>query len=132
MALADYRLCDVCESKAFYDSNLNYGDGTDEWYKNLSPYRQAGKDQYDKQEFNQKYGTRLDHLGDWAVVCTDCAKTHKTIVVPINVKQSEPDHREVMRQALEALEYHTEQTRPIERTSVAIQALRAALGERDE
>jgi hypothetical protein len=43
----------------------------------------------------------------------------------------QPDHREVMFRALEALEYHTEQTRPIERTSVAIQALRAALGERE-
>ncbi len=30
MALADYRLCDVCGSKAFYDARLNYeqtGDG---------------------------------------------------------------------------------------------------------
>ena len=25
MALADYRLCDVCGSKAFYDARLNYG-----------------------------------------------------------------------------------------------------------
>jgi len=86
MALGDYRLCDVCDGKAFYDSRLNYGDGTDEWHKNLSPYRQAGKYQYDKPEFNQKYGMRLDNLGDWAVICADCAKTHKTIVVPIDIK----------------------------------------------
>ncbi len=24
MAAADYRLCDLCESKAFYDANLGY------------------------------------------------------------------------------------------------------------
>ena len=83
MALSDYRLCDVCEDKAFYDSNLNYGDGTDEWHKNDPPFRIAGKNQYDKPEFNQKYGTRLDYVGDWAVICRDCAKTHKTIIVPI-------------------------------------------------
>lgn len=53
MALADYRLCDVCGGKAFYDANLNY---TDEG---------------------------LDRLGDWKVICVECAKTHKTVVVPI-------------------------------------------------
>lgn len=35
--------------------------------------------------------------------------------------------RAVMQQALDALEYHVEQTRPIERTTVAIASLRAAL-----
>lgn len=24
MAMSDYRLCDVCDGKAFYDLNLNY------------------------------------------------------------------------------------------------------------
>lgn len=37
--------------------------------------------------------------------------------------------REAAQQALEALEYHTEQTRPIQRTTDAIAALRAALGQ---
>jgi len=37
--------------------------------------------------------------------------------------------RAVMQQALEAMEYHVEQTRPIHRTSEAITALRAALAE---
>ena len=37
--------------------------------------------------------------------------------------------RAVMKQALEALEYHVEQTRPIHRTSEAITVLRAALAE---
>lgn len=89
MAMSDYRLCDVCEGKAFYDSNLNYGDGTDEWHKNGPPFRIAGEDQYGKPEVNQKYGTRLDYVGDWAVLCHDCAKTHKTIVVPIDFSTGE-------------------------------------------
>ena len=29
------------------------------------------------------FGYKLQYLGDWAVICRDCAKTHKTIVVPI-------------------------------------------------
>jgi len=39
------------------------------------------------------------------------------------------DLRDAARQALEALEYHVEQTRPIWKTSQAIDALRAALAE---
>jgi hypothetical protein len=39
------------------------------------------------------------------------------------------DLRKAAQQALEALEYHVEQTRPIHRTSEAITALRAALAE---
>ena len=84
MALSDYRLCDVCEGKAFYDSNLNYGDGRNEWLKDSPPFRVAGEDQYSKPEFNQKYGMRLDYVGDWAVICADCAKTHKAVIVPID------------------------------------------------
>lgn len=37
--------------------------------------------------------------------------------------------REVMQQALDALEYHREQTRPIQRTANAIAALRQALAQ---
>lgn len=77
MALSDYRLCDVCGSKAFYDANLNHDQGCDEeWHY---PYRTAGKEQHPE----KKYQMRLDYLGDWAVICSDCAKTHKTVVVPI-------------------------------------------------
>ena len=51
MALCDYRPCDVCGGKAFYDANLNYdSDGG------------------------------LDNLGDWVVICKSCAKTHKCLV----------------------------------------------------
>jgi hypothetical protein len=87
MAMSDYRLCDVCGSKAFYDSNLNYGDGTDEWHKDYPPFRIAGEAQYSKPELNEKYGARLDYVGDWAVICTDCAKTHKAVIVPIEERK---------------------------------------------
>ncbi len=58
MAGADYRSCDKCGCKTFYDSNLDY-DFSD-------PERPHG----------------LWSLGDWAVICIDCAKTHKCIIVP--------------------------------------------------
>lgn len=56
MAAADYRLCDVCGAKAFYDSVLNY-------------------------DFD-KYGeTGLFNLGDWSCICKECAKTHETKII---------------------------------------------------
>jgi hypothetical protein len=79
MAASDYRSCDVCGGKAFYDANLNYenGDNVDgEWVYPDTPYRVAGEDQ-------GKYGSALDYVGDWAVICTDCAKTHRTAILPI-------------------------------------------------
>lgn len=76
MALADYRLCDVCGNKSFYDANLNYEwpgmDGLDEWGCKMQ-----------EDELVRGSGHRLDNLGDWAVLCRECAKTHKVVVVPI-------------------------------------------------
>lgn len=89
MAMADYRQCDVCGHKAFYDARLNYADGTSEWHKDDPPFRVVGKEQYDKPELNQKYGLRVDYLGDWAVICSTCAKTHKCVILPI--EKSEGD-----------------------------------------
>jgi hypothetical protein len=81
MALSDYRLCDICESKAFYDSNLSYETGERQpdktWRYPENPFRVAGEDQ-------GKYGAAIGNVGDWAVICTDCAKTHKTIIVPLD------------------------------------------------
>ena len=93
MAAADYRLCDVCDGKAFYDANLNYEHGRDnEWAKSKTPFRWAGEEQ-GKPE-SDDWLLRLDYLGDRAVICSDCAKTHKTIVVPLYaapvVPQAEP------------------------------------------
>lgn len=56
MALADYRLCDVCEAKCFYDERLSY-------------------------DFAEYPDTGLYNTGAWAVLCRDCAKTHKTVIV---------------------------------------------------
>lgn len=75
MAAADYRKCDVCGTKAFYDANLNYTDDRDEWTKETKNFRVCGEE--------QRWGNKLDRLGDWAVLCAECAKTHKTAIVPI-------------------------------------------------
>ena len=90
MAGADYRLCDVCDQKVFYDVNLNYNRGKSEW-SDVPPFKNCGENQYtqDDENFtqhgdlNEKYGLRLDYLGDWAVLCYDCSKKFKTVVVPI-------------------------------------------------
>lgn len=81
MAGGDYRSCDVCGGKTFYDANLSYGDESD--WADYMPYRVAGNEQYSDPDALQKYGTRLPYVGDWAVICDDCAKTHKTQIVPI-------------------------------------------------
>jgi len=68
MAAANYRLCDVCDRKTFYDSNLNY-----EWLE----YPEPGV------LFNDKPSHMgLDNLGAWAVLCKDCAKAHRAVIVP--------------------------------------------------
>jgi hypothetical protein len=83
MARSDYRLCDVCDGKAFYDANLNYEHGPSEYRPDEPPYRVAGDEQYpNTPEFTAKYGMRLDYVGDWAVICTDCARTHRTAILP--------------------------------------------------
>ena len=56
MALADYRLCDVCGCKTFYDASLNY-------------------------EFPENSEYVLERLGAWRVICVDCAKTHVVVVL---------------------------------------------------
>lgn len=61
MASADYRLCDVCERKTFYDAALDYRDPD----KSRPDWPNAW----------------LPGVGDWAVLCEECAKTHKVIVI---------------------------------------------------
>jgi hypothetical protein len=79
MAMVDYRLCDVCGNKVFYDANLNYESGL---VGNV-PYRVAGKEQYDDTELLMNHGMCLDYLGDWAVICNDCATRYRTQIVII-------------------------------------------------
>jgi len=57
MALGDYRLCDVCECKTYYDAGVEY--------------EQAPKG-------HALWPGMIPHrVGDWAVICDDCAKTHE-------------------------------------------------------
>jgi hypothetical protein len=88
MARTDYRLCDVCDGKAFYDSNLNYQDAPSEYRQDDGPFRVAGNPQFSDADMNAKHGMRLDYVGDWAVVCNECSKNWKTQIVPI---ESEDD-----------------------------------------
>lgn len=76
MAYADYRLCDVCQKKVFYDANLNYEQDCEV----EGSVRNAGE---------MMPNTQLDYLGDWAVICRDCAKTHECIVRPRALAEQE-------------------------------------------
>ena len=58
MALADYRLCDQCGCKTFYDAEVNY---------------------------------EAADLGDWKVLCKDCAETHQCIIKNLAALKAEGD-----------------------------------------
>ena len=68
MAAADYRLCDVCEAKTFYDAELNYEFGGAE-----ISCRNGG---------DMVLGQELQGLGDWIVICKKCAQTHEIVLQP--------------------------------------------------
>jgi len=72
MASSDYRLCDVCGNKTFYDADLNYG--KNDYIKDQVSPRRVGKDVWDE---------HLEYLGDWSVICNSCAKTHKTQIIKL-------------------------------------------------
>jgi hypothetical protein len=73
MAMADYRLCDKCGHNAFYDSNLNYEFGD---RQHPIPEDEKIRDS----------DWKLDYLGDWAVLCRDCAKTHRCVIEKIEAE----------------------------------------------
>ena len=56
MAGADYRSCDKCGFKSFYDADLGY-------------------------QGNHRNIVDLPGLGDWAVICRRCALTYECVVV---------------------------------------------------
>jgi hypothetical protein len=60
MAMADYRLCDVCGKKAFYDANLNYD------FDKVDPVE----------------GPKLDYVSSMAVVCDDCGDKFRAVIEP--------------------------------------------------
>ena len=59
MAGADYRRCDICSGKTFYDANLNYQEPDED----------------------HKHKWWLHGVGDWAVICPECAKTYECVIV---------------------------------------------------
>lgn len=75
MAGIDYRSCDVCGGKTFYDADLDYRLGTKD--RPLFGHEKVR---------DCEYG--LGYLGDWAVICTECAKTHKCVIVPCEAGES--------------------------------------------
>jgi hypothetical protein len=73
MAAGDYKDCDKCGGKTFQDYGLDY-----DWAD------KNGNDFYgDKIKLVRGTNYSLHNLGDWTVLCQECAKTHKIIIVPI-------------------------------------------------
>lgn len=60
MAMSDYRACDVCGGKAFYDAELDYD------MSNLHPATGDPK---------------LGYVSSMAVVCDKCEETHVAVVI---------------------------------------------------
>lgn len=58
MAAADYKLCDVCNGKSFYDANVDY-----------------------EEPEPPKYEWLPRGVGDWAVLCETCAETHVAVIM---------------------------------------------------
>ena len=67
MAGADYRLCDICDRKTFYNANLNYEFERDSW----KPFEGIDK----------RRGWKLDNLGDWICLCKECSEKYKVVVM---------------------------------------------------
>lgn len=66
MAACDYYLCDICECETFYDSNLY---------------------NHDEVNRNENTGHPLPDgdVGDMAVICKDCAETHRIEIKAIEM-----------------------------------------------
>lgn len=80
MAGADWRLCDLCGNKAFRDTRLDYTS------LDSSAVEDADGNPVIKEAGGEPlFNLTLDYLGDWAVLCTECSKTHKTAIVPIEI-----------------------------------------------
>lgn len=71
MALSDYRLCDVCDRKTFYDAMLNW-DQYGNWEEGDAPVLEDG---------GAVAKGSLERLGAWAIICQDCVKTHAARVL---------------------------------------------------
>jgi len=71
MAAADYRLCDVCHSKTYYDAEVSYEDAPPGHRLHGSPIP--------------------DGVGDWAVICKKCAETWEVVVRPLSKEPAKCD-----------------------------------------
>ena len=60
MAYADYTHCEICDAKAFYDANLNWGDP--------------------EPDPNIALNQALDNCGDMKALCLKCARSYKLVV----------------------------------------------------
>jgi hypothetical protein len=76
MAGADYRSCDKCGAKTFYDANLPY-----EYVGDNDDYGKKITKEMCTRYVGEPDGVRLYRVGDWAVLCEECAKTHETKIV---------------------------------------------------
>jgi hypothetical protein len=103
--------------RAIKAAKEHFGEGAIR-YK-LSLFKNGRASNYFPQEFN----------GKWFAFQRADNDAHVGLCDRINqlVAEREAD-RAAMREALEALKYHTEQTRPIDRTSAAISSLKARTG----
>jgi hypothetical protein len=64
VASGDYRSCDVCGCKVFYDANLDYD--------NFSDFAKSGGALFN----NERSYLELHTLGAWTVLCKSCTLTH--------------------------------------------------------
>lgn len=64
MAAADYQLCNLCNQKTYYDSDLNF-------------------------DFAENPNFGLHNVGDMAVICIKCAETHAVRIVELPTQETQ-------------------------------------------
>ena len=72
MAIFDYRLCDVCGIKTFYDANIDYVEFETDGPVVMYDLKVDGK--------TEEVACPL-HVGGWAVLCKGCIETHDVEIV---------------------------------------------------
>ena len=80
--MSDHKPCDRCGKWTLWEGTLldQYEFSRDRQPSDDPPYRVAGEEQ------TGDSGDRfcIDGVGDWAMLCPACAKTHRTMIVPID------------------------------------------------
>jgi len=80
LASADYKLCDICSCKTFYDANVDY-EGAELCGDMKCPRKHSGDFHIDEQGCPLPLG-----VGDWKVICFECSKTNRVIIEKIETK----------------------------------------------